>query len=196
MIILGITGGVGSGKSKVLYDLKENFGAYIIEADKLAHELMQPGMTIYNGIINEFGKEILDDEGFINRKKLGAIVFNDKEKLNLLNSISHPLVKEEILNQINEKRDKVDLFVIEAALLVEDGYNNICDEIWYIYVNKIERTRRLKLQRNYTDEQCEAMYNSQQSDEYYKANTNYLIDNSNSYEDTTKQIKARLNIIM
>lgn len=197
MKILGITGGVGSGKSRILYELKNEYNAYIIEADSLAHELMQPGKTIYNKIIEEFGRDILSDENPypIDRTKLGEIVFNDSESLKKLNGITHPLVKEEILNQISQKKSegKTRLFVIEAALLLEDGYKEICDEIWYIWVSEEERIKRLAKQRGYSREKCISIFKSQKSDEYYKKYTNFTINNEKSYENSSKQLKARLN---
>ena len=145
MLILGLTGGIGCGKTTVLTILKEEYDAYIIEADRLAHELMEPGKTVYQGIVDAFGMEVLMDTDIaisapaegnavtdngqstvnrsIDRKKLGDIVFHDKDKLALLNSISHPLVKEEILRRIEKQKDAgKKLFVIEAALLIQDGY--------------------------------------------------------------------------
>ncbi len=200
MIILGITGGVGSGKSKVLYDLKENYDAYIVEADKLAHELMEPGKDIYNAVVEEFGREILSNEAPfpIDRGKLGQIVFNDKEKLSKLNSLSHPIVKktikEQIKNHIESRKTK--LFVIEAALLIQDNYQEICDEIWYIYVSKDIRTKRLMDSRGYTIEKCISMFDSQEPDEYYKKYANFTINNDFCYENTSKQLKARLNKLL
>lgn len=200
MKILGITGGVGSGKSRILYELKNEYNAYVIEADTLAHELMQPGKTIYNKIIEEFGRDILSDEEpyTIDRTKLGEIVFNDSESLKRLNQISHPLVKEEILRQISEKKAEggTSLFVIEAALLIEDGYKEICDEIWYIWVSREERVRRLIKQRGYTREKCISIFESQKPDEYYKKYANFTINNEKSYENSSKQLKARLNKFM
>ncbi len=200
MKILGITGGVGSGKSKVLYELQENYNAFIIEADKLAHELMMPGETIYNKIIECFGREILSKEAPypIDRTILGNIVFNDKDKLELLNSISHPLVKQRILQLIDQHRKagETKLFVIEAALLIEDGYKAICDEIWYIWVDREERIRRLMDSRGYTREKCLSIFASQQEDEYYKKYANFTINNQNSFANTTKQLKDLLNKLL
>ncbi|MBQ9610034.1 MAG: dephospho-CoA kinase [Lachnospiraceae bacterium] len=200
MIILGITGGVGSGKSRILYDLKENYNAYIVEADKLAHELMQPDKSIYNEIVSTFGRSILKEEPpyYIDREKLGNIVFNDSERLTVLNGIVHPLVKEEIIRQINEARDsgKYELFVIEAALLIQDGYKSICDEIWYIWVGREERIRRLMIQRGITREKCISIIDSQETDEYYKKYANFTINNQNNYENSSKQLKERLNKIL
>lgn len=200
MIVLGITGGVGSGKSKVLYDLKENYNAYIVEADKLAHELMLPGKTIYNQVVKAFDDEILSDgpASNIDRKKLGDIVFNDREKLSLLDSISHPLVKENIVNQIKIAKEEgnIKLFVIEAALLIQDGYSEICDEIWYIWVEKEERIKRLMASRGYTREKCISMMKSQADDEYYKKYANFTINNQFDYTNSSNQLKARLNKLL
>lgn len=197
MTVLGITGGVGSGKSKVLYDLKENYNAYIVEADKLAHELMEPGKDIYKEIVKVFGEDILcqNEQRNINREKLGNIVFNDSEKLKELNRISHPIVKTHILRDIDAKRQekKYRLFVIEAALLIQDGYGSICDEIWYIQVSTEERIKRLMKNRGYTREKCISMINSQESDDYYKKYANFTINNEFDYEYSSKQLKVRLN---
>ena len=199
MIVLGITGGVGSGKSRILYDLQQK-GAYIIEADKLAHELMEPGLPIYNAVVEYFGRDVLEQEPpyYIDRNKLGDIVFADRDKLMLLNSISHPLVKEDIKRQIEEKRaeDKTRLFVIEAALLIQDGYKEICDEIWYVWVDEETRIKRLAAQRGYTREKCISMFKSQENDDYYKKYADFTINNQLDYENSSKQLNARLNKLL
>jgi len=199
MIIIGITGGVGSGKSRVLYDLSENHGAYIVEADKLAHTLMEPGQSIYNEIVENFGREILKEKApyEIDRQKLGSIVFSNKDKLKLLDSISHPAVKKNILWQIETKKaEGVKIFVIEAALLIQDGYKEICDEIWYVWVSKEERIKRLAKQRGYTKSKCISMFNSQEDDDYYKKYADFTINNQLDYENSSKQLNARLNKLM
>jgi len=219
MLILGLTGGIGSGKTAVLTILKEEYDAYIIEADHLAHELMNPGRTVYQGIVDAFGTEILIDTDIdtsvsaeenvatdndqstvnrsIDRKKLGDIVFHDKDKLALLNSISHPLVKEEILRRIEEQKNVgKKLFVIEAALLIQDGYKEICDEIWYIYVDEETRIKRLMKQRGYTEERCRAMFHSQEPESYYRKYADFTINNQLDYENSSKQLKDRLNILL
>lgn len=197
MKILGITGGVGSGKSRVLYDLQKNYGAYVVEADKLAHELMEPGMPIYDRIVETFGSSILSKEPpyNIDRQLLGQKVFSDNEKLQILNNISHPMVKDSIMARIEQARSdgKISLFVIEAALLIQDGYKAVCDEIWYIWVGREERIRRLMLQRGYTREKCISILDSQDSDDYYRKYTDFTINNQLDYENSSKQLKARLN---
>ncbi len=196
MYILGITGGVGSGKSAVLNELRDNHGAYIIEADKLAHELMMPGKDIYNSIVASFGEEILYDGigSIIDRAKLADIVFSDENKLQILNNISHPCVKAEILRRIEEEKKKgTKLFVIEAALLIQDGYKEICDDIWYIWVSRELRTKRLMESRGYTLKKCNSIYVNQESDEYYRSNSDYVIDNEKDFSNTVKQINVLLN---
>lgn len=179
MLILGITGGVGSGKSKILYDLSNLYGAYIVETDKLAHTLMEPGQTVYQAVVEAFGTEILQAEEpyAIDRAKFAQIVFADKEKLAQLNALTHPAVKAWIRKDIEEKRKQdVKIYVIEAALLIQDGYKEICDEIWYIYVNEETRIKRLMKQRGYTEERCRAMFHSQEPESYYRKYADFTIN--------------------
>lgn len=201
MIILGITGGVGSGKSRVLSELHDKYDAYIIETDKLAHELMEPGGLIYKAIKDVFGDDIIEKEEpyRIDRKKLGAIVFNDKQYLETLNNIVHPLVKTSIIHSIEKAKEegKISLFVIEAALLIDDpDYKSICDELWYVRVDEEVRIKRLMLQRNYTREKCLSIMQSQSPDTYYQENVDFVIDNNGDYENTSKHIEARLNKLL
>ena len=199
MLILGITGGVGSGKSKILYDLSNLYGAYIVETDKLARTLMEPGQTVYQAVVEAFGTEILQAEEpyAIDRAKFAQIVFADKEKLAQLNALTHPAVKAWIRKDIEEKRKQdVKIYVIEAALLIQDGYKEICDEIWYIYVDEETRIKRLMKQRGYTEERCRAMFHSQEPESYYRKYADFTINNQLDYENSSKQLKDRLNILL
>ena len=199
MLILGITGGVGSGKSKILYDLSNLYGAYIVETDKLAHTLMEPVQTVYQAVVEAFGTEILQAEEpyAIDRAKFAQIVFADKEKLAQLNALTHPAVKAWIRKDIEEKRKQdVKIYVIEAALLIQDGYKEICDEIWYIYVDEETRIKRLMKQRGYTEERCRAMFHSQEPESYYRKYADFTINNQLDYENSSKQLKDRLNILL
>lgn len=199
MLILGITGGVGSGKSKILYDLSNQYGAYIVETDKLAHRLMEPGQPIYAKIVETFGREILVKEApyAIDRAKFAQIVFADKGKLEQLNAITHPAVKTWIRKDIEEKKKQdIRIYVIEAALLIQDGYKEICDEIWYIYADEATRTKRLMAQRGYTRERCQAMFRSQDAEMYYRTYADFTINNQFDYENSSKQLKDRLNILL
>ena len=194
MKIIGITGGIGCGKSEVLKFL-ESMGAYIIEADRLAHSLMSNGQDTYNSIVEVFGNDILLDNGDIDRFKLGKIVYSDKEALNKLNSIVHPAVKNYIINDINDKRQagNIDNYIIEAALLIQDGYREICDEIWYIYADYSTRLQRLVKGRGGNEEKYITVMNNQADDEYYISNSDRIIDNNDDFEKTQNVLKVLLN---
>ncbi|MBE5957975.1 MAG: dephospho-CoA kinase [Lachnospiraceae bacterium] len=191
-MIIGITGGVGCGKSTVLNYFKDKYKAYIIEADKVAYDLSLPGNPGYDSILRFFPEVKLMDNGFIDRKHLASIVFNDESKLKLLNSIIHPLVKEKITELIIENRENR-YIIIEAALLIEDGYDNICDEIWYIYCDLETRIERLNKSRNYSREKSLEIINNQMSEEDYKKHTDYIIDNSFDQESTHNKIDELLS---
>ena len=190
MKIIGITGGVGSGKSRVLSFLEEKYGAVICQADQVAWKLQEPGQASYLGIVDYFGVDVLNKDKTINRSALGQIVFHDEIKLQKLNEITHPAVKEYIKDQIASEKEKgCQLFIIEAALLLEDNYDEICDEIWYIFAREEVRRERLKESRNYSDEKISSMIASQQTESYFREHCQLTIDNSGDFEDTCIQIE-------
>lgn len=195
MKIIGITGGIGSGKTAVLNILKEDYNAFVMEADALAHHLMEPGQISYKDIVDEFGTDILAKDGNIDRQKLGQIVFNDEERLQTLNSITHPNVKKAILNSISEQRDRgCLLYVLEAALLIQDGYLDICDEMWFIYADIEKRIERLCRFRNFTRERALEVIRSQASNEYYEKNCAKKVDNSGDITELRRQISFAMRI--
>ena len=124
-MIIGIVGGVGCGKSTVLTYLKEKYNAYIIEADKVAKEIMEKGNEVYNKVIREF-PESLDKDDNIDRKKLAKIVFNDAKKLETLNNITHPGTIKEITDRINNSSNQ--LVIVESAILIGSGMNQMSEE--------------------------------------------------------------------
>lgn len=192
-MILGITGGIGTGKSTVLNILKEKYDFLVLESDKIAHEVMNPGNSAYNEIVDFFGDDILNDDKTINRKKMSEIVFNNKDKLNKLNSIVHPAVIQKISDTIEaEKAKGKENFVIEAALLIESGCSKICDRVWYIYADTEVRIERLMKSRNMTRIQIEDVMKNQMKDEFFKDNTTDIVDNSNSIEDTYARVQKLL----
>lgn len=195
MKIIGITGGIGTGKSTVLNLLKQEYNAYIVEADRLAHELMLPGEAAYHQITDIFGTDILSTDGTIDRNRLGAIVFRDAEALRKLNAVIHPAVKQHILQDIEAKKKEgnAQYYVIEAALLIEDGYKTICDELWYIYTEREERIRRLIAGRGGSREKWEHVIGNQSSDDYYRMNCDYVVDNGRGFEYTINIVKELLS---
>lgn len=189
-MVIGITGGIGCGKSTVLNILKDKYNAHIIDADKTAHRLMEPYKQVYNSIRESFGDEIIGSDGFIDRKRLAQIVFSDKEKLDCLNKIVHPRVKEAVIAEIASAKEE--LIAVEAALFIEAGYVDICDELWYIYTDNETRIQRLIKSRGYTRKKAESIIANQLSDNEFREHCNIVIDNSGSKNDTEGQIAAVL----
>ncbi len=196
MKIIGITGGIGSGKSRVLSYMEEHWNAVICQADHVAWELQKPGQDCYKKIVDHFGTIILNEDGSINRKTLGEIVFRNQRELKILNQIVHPAVKSYILRWIQSERiSGCTCFVLEAALLLEGGYKEICDELWYIYAEGTIRRQRLKESRAYTDEKVDAIMASQLSDELFRKQCEIVIDNSGDFDHTCYQIDKEMKRI-
>lgn len=197
MKVIGITGGVGSGKSTVLHLLEERLESHIIMADDVAKETMLPGRRGYLKVIEMFGDEILDTkseavDGYlpIDRKKLAEIVFAQPNKRMVINSIIHPLVKQLIIEEITKCKisGQYDYVFVEAALLIEDRYDTICDELWYIYVPDEIRRMRLKSSREYSDEKITHIFESQLAKEEYEKACIHVVDNSEGIENTWNQL--------
>ena len=194
MKVIGITGGVGCGKSMVLDLIKENFNAYIVKADDVARHVLDKGEEGYYKALDFFGDEILDENSQINRNRLAEIVFNDSEKLGVLNGIVHPVVKENIKKEISSVRScgKYDYFIVEAALLFDDHYESFCDEVWYIYADYDVRVKRLIESRGYSLQKIAGIMGNQMSEEEIREKSDYVIDNSNGIEETLAQLKKKL----
>jgi len=195
MRTIGITGGVGAGKSMVLQYLKEKYGVQLILADQVGHEVMEPGKKAYHAVLEEFGKVILSENGEIDRNVLGAIVFSDKKKLEKLNGIIHPEVKKEILSRIDQaKREGVPCVAVEAALFLEENYDAFCSETWYIDTDKERRKNRLKENRGYSDERIDAIMANQKCHEEFLDRCQVVIDNNGLAKNTYLQIDKRMEI--
>lgn len=190
MKIIGITGGIGSGKSTVLAYMEEQYHAYILQTDQIAHKLQEPDQICYKKIKNLFGKDILQEDGRIDRVKLGNLVFADREKLNLLNQIIHPEVKTYVKKEIRHAQTEgIELVLIESALLLEDHYEELCDELWYIYAKEDVRIQRLKGSRNLKEEKIRKIMDSQAEEQVFRSVCDVTIDNSELFSKTREQIE-------
>ena len=195
MKFIGITGGVGAGKSAILDYLKNKPDTKVMLADEIAHELMVPGTQCYDRLRAEFGTEdIYQKDGFFDRIKLAQVIFSDDEKRKKLNGIVHPAVRKYVIGQAayERKEGKIKLLVLEAALLIEEHYDEICDELWYIYTSEENRRIRLKKQRNYSDEKIDEIFKSQLTDEKFRKACRVVIDNNGTIEAAAAQIEAAL----
>lgn len=192
MRFIGITGGVGAGKSELLRCIEREFSAKIVLADELAHKLMLPGTECFAAIREAFwGEDLYAEDGSFDAGKLARVIFSDPQKRERINGIVHPAVKREILRMAAQEREagKYDYFVLEAALLIEEGYGKICDELWYIDAAGDVRRERLKKNRGYSDEKIDAILRSQLSGEEYRKHCKVVIDNSGTLEAAFGQIR-------
>ena len=193
MKIIGVTGGVGAGKSMVLNYLEKRYGAKLILADLVGHEMMEPGHEAYEQVVKVFGQEIVSEDKTIDRKALGAIVFADEKKRMILNRIIHPAVRQEILRRLKEAElSHLSSVVVEAALFLEENYDAFCDETWYIYTDEKIRRQRLKESRGYSDERIDQIFRSQKTHEEFQKRCMFMIDNNGSEEETFRQIDRRM----
>lgn len=192
MKVLGITGQAGSGKSEILEFLQEEYGAAVCQMDQVARNLQRRGTDCFIKIVQQFGNEIVGEDGELDRAVLARIVFQDALSLRKLNDIVHPGVLAWVKSDMEQKKRKGEaLYVVESALLPDVGYD-LCDEIWYIRVSEDVRRERLKASRGYTDERVTAMIESQPGEDVYLAVSSAVIDNSGTLENTKRQIGDRL----
>ena len=190
-MVIGIFGGIGSGKSLVLNILKNDYAAHVIEADKKAHELYEIGEDTYKKLVELCSDKILNPDKSINRKVLADLLYNDKELLAKVNSIVHPRVWERIEKEALEKQKEFNYVVVEAAILPDKKYD-IYDETWYIYSDETIRRKRLKKSRAYSDKQIDIIIEKQASEEEYCRFADRVIENNSSPE----QLKYKIAMAM
>lgn len=190
MQIIGITGGIGAGKSQVLQYIQKHYKCRVILADDVGNEVKLPGKICYNQLVDLLGNDILDREGFIQKEKMAARIFSDKELLLQVNAIIHPAVMDYILTEIQKEKEagRLDFFFVEAALLIECGYTSHVDEMWYVYASDEIRRERLRANRHYSDEKITSIMNGQLKEEDFRKHCQVVIDNSDDFSKTEKQI--------
>ena len=209
MRFIGITGGVGAGKSAILAYLAGKPKTKVMLADEIAHDLMEPGTDCYKKIVARFeGEDIFVEEEVpflqenkgkeetrkFHRGKLAQVIFSEDTKREAMNAIVHPAVKEYVRRQYIKEyiRGELDLLVLEAALLIEEEYDEICDELWYIYTREDIRRKRLVESRGYSQEKIDSIMRSQLSEEEFRKHTQVVIDNNGDLEETFRQIENAL----
>ncbi|MEG6566090.1 dephospho-CoA kinase [Thermoanaerobacterium saccharolyticum] len=190
MKVIGLTGGIASGKSTVSSILK-SLGAVIIDADVVSREIMIKGTETYNILVSVFGKEILRKDGEIDRRKLGNLVFADEEKLNKLNEITHPEIIKRIKDIIEEerKKGKEKAIVLDAALLIEMKLFNMVDEVWLVVVDKKTQIRRLMKRDNLSYKDALNRIKSQMSIEDKMKYADFIINNCKDFNAIKRQVE-------
>jgi dephospho-CoA kinase len=191
MLRVGLTGGLACGKSFVGHSLAD-LGCYLIEADKLGHEVMLPGAEAYDAIVREFGPQVLDSDGRINRRKLSGIVWNDPERLGKLSSLVHPpvQVREEIRMAEIARSDPHAIVVVEAAILVETGRYKCFDRLIVVTCASEQQMERALERGSYNKEEILARLNWQLPLAEKLRVADYVIDTSGAKEATLEQVRT------
>lgn len=187
MRVIGLTGGIGSGKSTVARLLEEK-GAVLLDADRIGHEIYLPGKPAYDDIVEAFGPEVVADDGTIDRKKLGPIVFSDPDKLARLNQITHPRIADAVKERLAElDKQGVDVAVIEAAILFEAGWEVLADEVWVTVVDPETAAQRAAERSGLEPQQVLERIKSQMSNEERIERSDIAISTEGEISDTARR---------
>ena len=194
MLVLGLTGNIGCGKSSVSTIFMEN-NIKVVDADIVARQIFDD-KNFLNEVFSTFGESIKNQDGSLNRRALGNIVFNDDEKLILLNNLTHPKIKQKILSKVEEYKNQGEkIVVIDAALLIEDDYIPYIQKLILITCRKEIQINRIIARDNCTKEEAISRINSQMSQEEKVKFADYIIDNSNSFEELQKKVLELISVL-
>jgi dephospho-CoA kinase len=186
---LGLTGSIATGKSTVSQMFKDE-GCPVIDADLIAREVVEPGTPVLEEIVRHFGEHILHDDGTLNRKRLGEIVFEHPEEREKLNSMVHPAVRMEMKERSEAAEAAGEpLIILDIPLLIENDLYYLVDEVLVVYVPDEVQKERLITRNGYTEEEADQRITSQMPIEKKRKEADYIIDNSGTLEDTRAQVK-------
>tara|TARA_B100001750_G_scaffold248338_1_gene278533 strand:+ start:7828 stop:8451 length:624 start_codon:yes stop_codon:yes gene_type:complete len=189
MLVIGLAGGIGSGKSSVSGMLK-NLGAIIIDADKLGHEVYLPGTEGLREVVLEFGEDILSSNGEIDRRILGSKVFGSPEAMAKLNAIVWPRIKNKVTELIEENSQLgTEVLVLDAAVLIEAGWTSVVDEVWVVTAPVDQIISRLESRNGITEEQAMSRINSQMTTEQRVEYADIVIENDNSLDELMSSVQ-------
>ena len=194
MRFIGITGGIGAGKSEILDYIRRHYQCEIYLADEVAHLVKQPGTEAYRELVDLLGQDVVAGDGSIDKAAMADRIFARPELLERVNDIIHPAVKEYLLKRLERARaeGEAELFFVEAALLLEGGYLALVDEMWYIYADEAVRRERLGRARGYSQEKITQIMARQLTEAHFRKNCDFVIDNSGRLEDSFVQIDRKL----
>jgi dephospho-CoA kinase len=191
-IRIGITGNIACGKSLVSSMLAD-MGAEVIDADHVAHELMQPGSEVVSSIAETFGDHLVDSSGSLDRRALGEIVFNDSEALTTLEKITHPPIVDEVLRRADISSHSI--VVIDAIKLFESGLADHCDQVWTVYCDPNVQRQRLMERNGFCESEAQQRIDAQPPQDEKIARADAVIDNSASIDETRAQVQRALQSV-
>ena len=195
--IIGLTGPTGSGKSQAVRIVKSiSSDIYIVDADRVSHNLLERNQNLKNDILSVFSDEILDDKKFTNRKKLGEVVFSDKQKLTSLNNIIFPYIRFEIINIINSCKDKYKIILLDAPTLIQSGLYKICDKIIVVTADHDIRLKRIIERDGLLFNKACNRIDSQLCDDEYLRKADFVINNDKGLLELKKNISVILEMIL
>lgn len=192
MKVIGLTGGIASGKSTVSNLLREQYGAVVLDADKVAREIAEPGEPLWEAFVSRYGKErVLRADGTLDREAIAEIVFHDASERAWMDGAAHPLIERRMIERLDECRVLgKKLVVLDVPLLYEAGWEKIPDEVWVVFVDQKTQLKRLMHRNGLSETLARERIASQMPMEEKKLRADVVIDNNGTREETVAQVKA------
>lgn len=190
MVVIGLAGGIGTGKSAVSRILEE-LGAVVLDADKFGHEVYLPNTDGLREVVAAFGEDVLLPSGEVDRRALGGKVFGNPEAMGKLNAIAWPRIRQRIAEGIEEqRREGTQVVVLDAAVLIEAGWTDAADEVWVVTAPETDVVQRIQARNNITEEQVRARMSSQMSTEERVKHADVIVENNGDLEDLRRKVEA------
>ncbi|CDO18263.1 Dephospho-CoA kinase (Dephospho-CoA kinase) (Dephosphocoenzyme A kinase) [Streptococcus gallolyticus] len=192
--IIGITGGIASGKSTVVAEIRKQ-GYQVIDADQVVHELQEKGGKLYQTLVEWLGNDILQGDGELDRQKLGKAIFGNKEMMEKSSRLQNEIIRQELANRRNQLAQTEEVFFMDIPLLIELDYMDWFDEVWLVYVDEKTQLDRLVMRNHYTRSEAQKRIASQMSTEAKKAYADKILDNRGNVQELKEQIGRLLKVL-
>lgn len=192
--IIGITGGIASGKSTVVAEIRKQ-GYQVIDADQVVHELQEKGGKLYQTLVEWLGNNILQENGELDRQKLGQVIFGNREMMAKSSRLQNEIIRQELANRRNQLFQTEEVFFMDIPLLIELDYMDWFDEVWLVYVDEKTQLDRLVMRNHYTRSEAQKRIASQMSTEAKEAYADKILDNRGNLQELKEQIGRLLKVL-